>query len=139
MESLELRANELLNNDLEASAYEMANVSKEDTGLPYDFRIDSRGQDRGVHAPRIKVRLQGKDVPITISDNPDIPESVKKAGTNDFPHLAEVKKYVKAYKEVLLAHYKHLISDKQALNLLSTIANSDNSRIQLVKMTELSD
>ena len=128
------RANELLNNELEAAAFEMANVSKEDTGLPYDFWIDSKGIERP-HGPRIKVRLQGSDIPVTISDAPDIPDSVKKAGVKDFPHLAEMQRYVKAYKEVLLAHYRHLISDKQALNLLSDIASCEQSKIQLVKLT----
>lgn len=134
MNLVDAKVNEMLNNDLEASAYEMANVSKEDTGLPYDFWIDSKGEGRTSHGPRIKVRLQGQDVPVTISDEPDIPESVRKTGVTDFPHLAEIKKYVRAYKDVLLAHYKHLISDRQALNLLSTL---DQSKIQIVKLNEM--
>ena len=116
------------------SAYEMANVSKDDTGLPYDFWIDSLGDKRKSHGPRIKVRVDGKDIPVTISDNPDIPDSVRKKGIEDFPHLAEIKKYIKAYKEVLLAHYRHKITDKQTLILLSTIKNSDLSKIQIVKL-----
>ena len=116
------------------SAYEMANVSKDDTGLPYDFWIASLGDKHKGHGPRIKVRVDGKDIPVTISDNPDIPASVRKKGIEDFPHLAEIKKYIKAYKEVLLAHYKHKITDKQTLILLSTIKNSDLSKIQIVKL-----
>ncbi len=105
------------------SAFEMANVSKDDTGLPYDLWIDSIGSDRNTpHSlPRLKVRIDGKFIPVLLSDNPDIPDSVKKAGVKDFPHFSEIKKYIKAYLDVLLAHYNKELTDKQALNILSTI------------------
>lgn len=107
----------------EGVAYEMANVSKEDTGLPYDLWIDSIGSDRNSKhsAPRLKVRIDGKFIPVLLSDNPDIPDSVKKAGIKDFPHLSEIKKYIKAYLDIFLAHYNKELTDKQALNILSTI------------------
>lgn len=65
---------------------EMANVKSTDTGLPYDIWIDSLGKDRDVehNIPRIKVNVNGKYIPIEISDEPDIPESVKKMGIVDF-------------------------------------------------------
>lgn len=36
----------LIIDELGDSAYEMANVSKDDTGLPYNIWIDSLGKDR---------------------------------------------------------------------------------------------
>lgn len=104
------------------AAYEMANVSKSDTGIPYDLWIDSLGSDRGgKHGPRVKVDVNGKWIPVTISEDPDLPKSVRKTGVKDFPHLAEVKEYIRAYCQVLLAHYHKKLTDKQVLMLLSTI------------------
>lgn len=104
MEFIDKKINEKLNRELEHPAYEMANVSKEDTGLPYDLWIDSIGVDRkGKHSsPRLKVQVNGKLIPVLISENPDIPDSLKRKGIKDFPHLSEVKKYIKAYLKVLL-------------------------------------
>lgn len=115
-----------------SSAFEMANVSKEDTGLPYDLWIDSAGDFRKRHGPRIKVQVNNTLIPITISDNPDIPKSAKKGGISNFPHLAEIKKYIKAYKEILLAHYKKQLSDKNTLLLLETLGQADINKIKLV-------
>ena len=134
MEFVDKEINEILNDELGDSAYEMANVSKDDTGLPYNIWIDSLGKDRqNKHSlPRIKVDVNGKLIPITIDDNPDIPESVKKTGTKDFARIAEVKKYIRAYKDVFLAHYNRQITDRQALNLLVDISKAEEGKIQIV-------
>lgn len=97
--------------------YEMANVSKQDTGLPYDIWVDSAGKDRRVsHGPRIKVAVNGKSrrMPeISISDNPEL-----KAG-RPFEGMNVVIKWVQKYKDVLLKHYNKELTDKQLLNLLN--------------------
>lgn len=136
VEFIDKDINEALESELE-SAYEMANVSKDDTGLPYDFWIDSLGDKRKSHGPRIKVRVDSKEIPVTISDNPDIPESVRKTGVNDFPHLAEIKKYIKAYKNILMAHYHHKISDREALNLLLGFDKAKEGETKIIKLSEL--
>lgn len=61
-----------------SAAFEMANVSKDDTGLPYDLWIDSAGDSRRKHGPRVKVQVNNTFIPLIISDNPDIPKSVKR-------------------------------------------------------------
>ena len=117
---------------------EMANVRACDTGLPYDLWIDSCGVNRTNkhNVPRIKVNVDGNLIPIEISDNPDVPESVKKTGNNvEFKYKAVVLEYVKAYKNILLAHYNQLISDKQALNLLGNIKDAHKATQELELFT----
>ena len=109
-----------INEDL---LLEMANLSHRRTGLPYDLWIDPQSVNRNNnhHEPRIKVNVDGKLIPFEISDNPDIPESVKRTGITDFPHKNKIKQYVIAYKKILLAHYYLKIDDVTALTLLKTI------------------
>lgn len=119
--------------------YEMVNVKSFDTGLPYDLWIDSMGADRKTsHSnPRLKVNVDGQFIPMEISDNPDIPDSVKKKGITDFKNKTLIQKYIKAYKEVLLAHYNKQISDKQALSLLGTFKNVNNAKLSLANMVDV--
>jgi len=129
MDQIERELFEALSNNV---AFEMANVSKDDTGLPYDLWIDSAGDSRRRHGPRVKVQVNNTFIPLIISDNPDIPKSVKKNGVSDFPYLAEIQKYIRAYKEILLAHYRKQLSDKNTLLLLETIEKADTNKIKLV-------
>ena len=125
-----------LNEDL---LFEMTNLEKRDTGLPYDIWIDSAGKSRDnshSNTPRIKIDVNGDLVPVEINDNPDIPDSVKKQGVPNIPHFSEIKKYVKAYKKIFLAHYLNQISDKQALNLLGPIKLAPQSEISLSQIID---
>lgn len=102
---------------------EMANLRKNETGLPYDIWLDTAGYSRSnKHSlPRIKVLLNNKDlVPFIIDkENPDIPDSVKKvAGLNYFRGFKYIKEYIKEYYDILIDHYYMKISDKEALNKL---------------------
>lgn len=118
---------------------EMANVWARDTGLPYDIWIDSRGKDRNNthNSPRIKVNVDGQLIPFEISEDPDIPESVKKTGLTDFKHKTQVKEYVKAYYKILLTHFNREISDKQALNLLGKIEDVRDAELRLEDMIDM--
>lgn len=118
---------------------EMANLSHKRTGLPYDIWIDSEGVNRkNTHyGPRIKIKVDDRFIPFEISDDPDIPESVKKTGLVDFPHKNKIREYVSAYKKVLLAHYYKQIDDTEALNLLKTIKYAPEAEKQLELYTEL--
>lgn len=113
---------------------EMTNIWGNQIGLPYDIWLDPAGKERGnehTFSPRIKINVDGNLIPMTISDNPDIPESVKKQGVIDFPHISLIKKYIKAYKDVLLAHFLKQISDKDVTQLLKNIKYADTSKEQL--------
>ena len=104
--------------------FEMASVDKKDTDLPYDLWLDPMGRDRGnshTFTPRIKVKVEDKYIPVTISDNPEIPNSAKKNGAKEFPRYNEVKQYIIAYKKILIAHFYRKLNDREAWNLLLTI------------------
>lgn len=114
------------------AAFEMANVSMADTGLPYDLWIDSVGKDRSKHhEPIIKVYFDGKMIPITISETPDISESVKKQGVRDFPHFEKIKEYIRAYYKVFLAHYNKILTDKETLIFLSTVDEASRANMEI--------
>lgn len=128
----------ILNED---ALFEMANIKAKRTGLPYDLWIDSMGIDRGnehCYHPRIKIRLEGSIfIPIDISDDPKIPDSVLKVAGKDFiDNLPTIKKYIKAYRDVLLAHYYKKIDDTQAGNLLSTIGRASEALDNLNKLLD---
>ena len=98
----------------ESELMEMANVSTQDTGLPYSIWIDSAGKDRKVshNDPHVKV-VDGKFIkPVYISKNPEILVGRK------FEHSAEVLKWLRKYYDVLIKHWNKELTDKQAFNLL---------------------
>lgn len=103
---------DILDEDL---FFEMANVSKEDTGLPYDIWIDSNGKDRkiGHNSPRIKVDVEGDRIPVSISNDPKILVS------KEIPKFSIIKRYIIKYLDVFLKHWNKEITDRQALNLLN--------------------
>ncbi len=116
-------------NDLDEDyLIEMAVVSKEDSELPYDIWLDKAGHQRNVphNKPRIKVRVNNDLIPVLISDNPDVPENVKKNNSNwNFKGLNNVKKFILKYKDVLIQYWENQLTDKQVLNALGTY-KSDN-------------
>ena len=94
--------------------FEMANVSKKDTKLPYDIWIDSEGKNRNIapNYPRLKVDCNGDKIPVSISENPEI---LVKKRISEFP---KVRSWIKKYLAVLLQHWNKEITDKEALNQL---------------------
>ena len=94
--------------------FEMANVSKKDTKLPYDIWIDSEGKNRNTkqNYPRLKVDYNGDRIPVSISEDPEI--LVKK----EIPEFPKIKSWVKKYSIVLLQHWNKEITDREALNRL---------------------
>lgn len=94
--------------------FEMANVSKKDTGLPYNIWIDSAGASRNTkhNIPRIKVDTGNDLIPVSISRSPEILVNKK------IPKFLEIQNYIIKYYDVLMSHWNKEITDKQALNLL---------------------
>lgn len=125
-----------LNEDV---LFEMANIKANRTGLKYDIWLDSLGVDRkNEHSnPRIKIQVDNNLIPIEISNDPQIPDSVmKNLGKEFISNFPQVKKWVKAYKDILLAHYYKKIDDIQAGNLLSVIGRAASS---IEKLNQLLD
>ena len=94
--------------------FEMANVSKKDTKLPYDLWIDSEGINRNTkqNYPRLIVDYNGDRIPVSISEDPEI--LVKKT----IPEFPKIKSWIKKYSVVLLQHWNREITDREALNQL---------------------
>ena len=94
--------------------FEMANVSKKDTKLPYDIWIDSEGKNRNTkqNYPRLIIDYNGERIPVSISEGPEI--LVKKT----IPRFPKIKSWIKKYSVVLLQHWNKEITDREALNQL---------------------
>ena len=94
--------------------FEMANVSKKDTKLPYDLWIDSEGKNRNTkqNYPRLKVDYNGNKIPVSISEDPEILANKK------IPEFPKIKSWIKKYSVVLLQHWNKEITDREALNRL---------------------
>lgn len=121
-----------INEDL---LFEMARIPKNKTGLPYDIWLDPSGISRGnehSHTPRLKlVTSDGEQIPIIISDNPKIPNSVKKNNDVSVKNFKLVKDWIVAYRKILLAHFFNQIDDEQATHLLKTTSKADMANKEL--------
>ena len=98
--------------------YELTRAAKEDTGLNYDLMLDSVGKDRHGVPPHIFVCVGDELIPLLLSSN-----------NNDPDGFADVRKYIRAYLSVLLAHYNKLLTDRQTLNLLRGIEMADDELV----------
>lgn len=124
-----------LNEDL---LFEQATIDKEDSKLPYTIWLDPTGKDRGNKysgSPRIKITLPGTEeqVPITISEDPEVPASVKKNKNIKIPKFNELKEWIIAYRKILLAHFYRQINDKQATSLLLSVDKASEAELKLGK------
>lgn len=110
-----------LNNLDEDMLFEMANMTPQETGLPYKIWFDSGPSARNVpHSiPRVKIQYEGSWIPITISDSPEIPTSVlKNSRIKDVPKIQEVKDFIIKYKDILLKHWQGEFSDFQLMSAI---------------------
>lgn len=117
--------------------FEMASLPKSRTGLPYDLWIDSVGVDRNnehSNTPRLKVKVDNNLIPVEISDDPKIPDSLTRQGIKEFANFNKVKDYIKAYKNILIYHYYKKIGDFDALALLKTYKQAEESNRKLEYM-----
>ena len=107
-----------LNKIEEELLYEMASVSKEDTGLPYKLWLDSAGTNRNTkhNEIRIKVEVDGDRIPVIVDkENPYISKSVGKT----IPNFKEIQEYIVKYYDVFVKHWNGELTDRQALNMLN--------------------
>ena len=94
-----------------SNLYEMATLKKRRSGLPVNIYLDDSGSYlTGGHAPRIKLQPNKNDssdtrtmIPMTISDNPEIPIDYKSQldGITE-KDISEIKKFVISNKSNLL-------------------------------------
>ena len=107
--------------DNKEQLYEFADLVPEDTGLTVVVWID--GPRKMKHGKRIKFqnnnsnRLNGGEIiPITISDDPQIPKSVTTKLKISNKDLNKIKSWIKLNKEILLDYSNGLITTKQLYN-----------------------
>lgn len=85
---------------------EMTNTSKKNTGLPYDLQVGGLGVDRHAshHEPRLKAAVDHQYIPVTISEDPQIPSGVGSyLGREPFKDFSKVRAYIAAYRRILVA------------------------------------
>ena len=97
------------------TCFEMANLRKQESGLPYDIWLDSAGSTRNTqhHVMRIKVGVGDELVPVLLSSQKDIRPLKPFRGEN------EIISWASDNYDTLLKHWNGELSDRQALNLLS--------------------
>ena len=108
--------------------YEFADLVPEDTGLTVVVWID--GPRKMKHGKRIKFqnnnsnRLNGGEIiPMTITDDPQIPKSVTTKLKISNKDLNKIKSWIKLNKEVLLDYSNGLITTKQLYNKILPLNN----------------
>ena len=97
----------------------MAVIDPTLSGLPYEIWLDPAGKSRNIrhHMPRLKVCVDGEQIPFTISDNPKQAASVRKK----IRYEAEIISWIRQNKEVLLKQWNREITDKEINILLGKI------------------
>ncbi len=95
--------------------YEMANLPKKESGLPYDIWLDSAGCDRNVqhNHPRIKVSVNGELIPVILYSKTKI-EAQK-----EFLKSGTIINWITEHFETLRDHWRRKLTDREALNLLA--------------------
>lgn len=79
--------------------FEMANLTTDDTGLPYIIWISpSSGKEK--HWARIKVSYKNELIPVSISDDPKIMVKGK-----SIPKFDLIRKFIIDNKDILMAYW----------------------------------
>ena len=119
---------EELNSINEDLIWEMATIRQRKSGLPYKIWLDPMGVTRGnehTFSPRLKVEVDGKLIPVEISDDPKIPNSVMKNGAKEPRGFSYVKNYVKKYKDILLAHFYGELDEEEVYDFIGKESEAD--------------
>ena len=80
--------------------YEMANISRQKTGLDCIIWIMYK-TNKEKHVPRIKIKINNDFVPISISDEPELKVQIK----IDSKLLNKIKKFILINKDILLKYW----------------------------------
>ena len=95
--------------------FEMANLRKHESGLPYDILLDSAGYKRNTpnNVMRIKVSIDNELIPVIIASQRDIRPLRHFKGEN------EIISWASNNYDTLFKHWNSELSDRQALNILA--------------------
>ena len=97
------------------TCFEMANLRKQESGLPYDIWLDSAGYKRNIphSVMRIKVHIDDEFIPIIIASQRDIRPQ------KHFKRENEIILWASNNYDTLFMHWNGKLSDRQALNILA--------------------
>lgn len=97
------------------TCFEMANLRKQESGLPYDILLDSAGCKRNTlhNEMRIKVSIDNELIPVIIASQRDIRPQKHFKRENEIISWASDNYYT------LFKHWNNELSDRQALNILA--------------------
>ena len=97
------------------TCFEMANLRKQESGLPYDIWLDSAGYKRNTphSVMRVTVNIDNKFIPVIIASQRDIRPQKHFKRENEIISWASDNYYT------LFKHWNSELSDRQALNLLA--------------------
>lgn len=97
------------------TCFEMANLRKHESGLPYDIWLDSAGCKRNTphNVMRINVSIDDEFIPIIIASQRDIRPQ------KHFKRENEIISWTSNNYDTLFKHWNSELSDRQALNILA--------------------
>ena len=97
------------------ACFEMANLRKQESGLPYDIWLDSAGYKRNTphNVMRIKVSIDNELIQVIIASQRDIRPQ------KHFKRENEIILWASNNYNTLLMHWNGKLSDRQALNILA--------------------
>ena len=97
------------------TCFEMANLRKKESGLPYDILLDSVGYKRNTphNVMRIKVNIDNELIPVIIASQRDIRPQ------KHFKRENEIILWASNNYDTLFMHWNGKLSDRQTLNLLA--------------------
>ena len=96
------------------TCFEMTNLRKQESGLPYDIWLDSAGYERNTpHSVMIKIRIDDEFIPVIIASQRDIRPQ------KHFKRENEIISWASDNYDTLLKHWNGRLSDRQALNILA--------------------
>ena len=95
--------------------FEMANLKKYESGLPYDIWLDSAGYKRNIphNVMRIKVSIDNELIQVIIASQRDIRPQ------KHFKRENEIILWASNNYDILFRHWNGKLSDRQALNILA--------------------
>lgn len=100
---------------VEHICFEMANLRKHESGLPYDIWLYSAGCEQNTHqnVMRIRVSIDNELIPVIIASQRDIRPQ------KHFKRENEIILWASNNYDTLFKHWNSKLSDRQALNILA--------------------
>ena len=96
------------------TCFEIANLRKQESGLPYDIWLDSAGYKRNTHhSVMIKVSIDNELIPVIIASQRDIRPQ------KHFKRENEIILWASNNYDTLFRHWNGELSDRRALNILA--------------------